>query len=116
MIIPVSPVWSIESLKILLFLRSFVVIIREKSGVCVAKCNELDCLVQLLTFPTVGHRHLISFSLILLLQIPTAYGRERLDVLRRLEQLKELESENESDNREKATARQLNTISGRKLD
>uniref|UniRef100_A0A7I4AQ44 Letm1 RBD domain-containing protein n=1 Tax=Physcomitrium patens TaxID=3218 RepID=A0A7I4AQ44_PHYPA len=48
--------------------------------------------------------------------IPTAYGRERLDVLRRLEQLKELESENESDNREKATARQLNTISGRKLD
>uniref|UniRef100_A0A7I4AMQ8 Letm1 RBD domain-containing protein n=1 Tax=Physcomitrium patens TaxID=3218 RepID=A0A7I4AMQ8_PHYPA len=58
----------------------------------------------------------IPIAVLMLLPIPTAYGRERLDVLRRLEQLKELESENESDNREKATARQLNTISGRKLD
>lgn len=37
-------------------------------------------------------------------QIPSAYGRERLDVLRRLEQLKELESETEDSNtREKAS-------------
>jgi len=52
-----------------------------------------------------------------MVQIPSAYGRERLDVLRRLEQLKELESENEGSDIEERASRQLNkSSSGSKLD
>jgi len=55
--------------------------------------------------------------LIPLLQIPSAYGRERLDVIRRLEQLKELESETDGSDIEERASRQLNkSSSGSKLD